>query len=165
LVTAIALFTLATVQTAINLILGAADIDGIEVPYDNLSLADMMIYVVNKSVPSHLSAIRILTMFYFRQRDRGRIGRARTCSNYGPGILIKFQIYRCYSVWNRNIYVIILPVILLITTSGRSFFNYCTVSGRTDTEVASTRMGHSASSQPVFCAIVDHEYSCHYPHR
>jgi hypothetical protein len=52
LVTAIALFTLASVQTVLNLVLGAADIDGINVPYDNLSLANGMIYVVNKWVPS-----------------------------------------------------------------------------------------------------------------
>ncbi|KAJ7860323.1 hypothetical protein B0H13DRAFT_1901022 [Mycena leptocephala] len=97
LVTAIALFTLATVQTAINLILGAADIDGIEVPYDNLSLADMMIYVVNNVIADAL------------------------------------VIYRCYSVWNRNIYVIILPVILLITTSGKA----CTAWVRNDAKFSS----------------------------
>ncbi|KAJ7836615.1 hypothetical protein B0H13DRAFT_1120689 [Mycena leptocephala] len=81
LVTAIVLFTLASVQTVLNLVLGAADIDGINVPYDNLSLANGMIYVVNNVIADAL------------------------------------VIYRCYSVWNRNIYVIILPVILLITTS------------------------------------------------
>ncbi|KAJ6594685.1 hypothetical protein B0H19DRAFT_1096454 [Mycena capillaripes] len=81
LVTAITLFTLATAQTVINLVLGAADIDDVDVPYDQLSLADMTIYVVNNVIADGL------------------------------------VIYRCYSVWNRNIYVIIVPIILLVVTS------------------------------------------------
>jgi hypothetical protein len=52
LVTTIALFTLASLQTVLNLVLAAADIEGIDVPHDNLILADGMIYVVNKWVPS-----------------------------------------------------------------------------------------------------------------
>jgi len=81
LVTAIALFTIATTQTVINLVLGAADIDDIDVPYDNLSLANMTLYVVNNVIADGL------------------------------------VIYRCYSVWNRNIYVIIVPIILLVISS------------------------------------------------
>jgi hypothetical protein len=48
LVTAIVLFTLSTVQAIINIILGAADIDNIDIPYDQLFLAMGMIYVANK---------------------------------------------------------------------------------------------------------------------
>jgi hypothetical protein len=52
LVTAIALFTLSTVQAVINLVLGAADIDDIDIPYDQLVDATTIIYGVNKYVPS-----------------------------------------------------------------------------------------------------------------
>ncbi|KAJ6526930.1 hypothetical protein DFH09DRAFT_1285751 [Mycena vulgaris] len=81
LVTAITLFTLATVQAVINLILGAADIDGIDIPYDQLGTADMMIYVVNNIIADGL------------------------------------VIYRCYTIWNHNLYVVILPIIMVILTS------------------------------------------------
>ncbi|KAJ7268112.1 hypothetical protein B0H12DRAFT_1067888 [Mycena haematopus] len=74
LATAIALFTLSTLQTIINIILGAANVDDINIPYDQLFYADNMLYVANKCVP--------------------------------PPI-----IYRCYVIWNRNIYVIVLPII------------------------------------------------------
>ncbi|KAJ7140925.1 hypothetical protein C8R44DRAFT_762099 [Mycena epipterygia] len=81
LVTATALFTLATVQAVINLVLGASDIDGIDIPYDQLSTANFMIYAANNVIADAL------------------------------------VIYRCYTIWNRNIYVVILPLILLIVTS------------------------------------------------
>ncbi|KAJ7671203.1 hypothetical protein B0H17DRAFT_195558 [Mycena rosella] len=81
LITAITLFTLSTIQAVINLVLGASDIDGIDIPYDRLVNANTMIYVVNNVVADGL------------------------------------VIYRCYSIWNRNIYVVILPIILLITSS------------------------------------------------
>jgi hypothetical protein len=81
LVTAIALFTIATAQTVINLVLGASDIDDVYVPYENLSIADMTLYVVNNVIADGL------------------------------------VIYRCYSVWNRNIYVIVVPIILLVISS------------------------------------------------
>jgi len=81
LVTAIVLFTLSTVQAIINIILGAADIDNIDIPYDQLFLAMDMIYVANNVLADGL------------------------------------VIYRCYVIWNRNIYVIILPIIMLVVTS------------------------------------------------
>ncbi|KAJ7466901.1 hypothetical protein FB451DRAFT_1259467 [Mycena latifolia] len=81
LVTAITLFTLATVQTVFNLVMGASEIDGIDVPYDQIDTANTMIYVVNNVVADGL------------------------------------VIYRCYSIWDRNVYVVILPMILLIITS------------------------------------------------
>jgi hypothetical protein len=50
-VTAISLFTLSTIQTIINIILGAGDVDNINIPYDQLVYADNMIYVANRCVP------------------------------------------------------------------------------------------------------------------
>jgi hypothetical protein len=50
LVTAIALFSISTTQSVINIVLGANDIDGVDVPYDVLSLADMTLYVINEYV-------------------------------------------------------------------------------------------------------------------
>ncbi|KAF7341108.1 hypothetical protein MVEN_01845000 [Mycena venus] len=84
LVTAISLFTLSTVQTIINIITGAGDVDGVlsDETYGQLFYADNMIYVANKL----LSQTR--------------------CS----------QIYRCYVIWNRNIYVVILPIIMVVVT-------------------------------------------------
>ncbi|KAJ7772832.1 hypothetical protein DFH07DRAFT_145571 [Mycena maculata] len=81
LVTAIALFTLSTIQTIMNIILGAANIDGIDIPYDKVFLADNMIYVVNNIIADGL------------------------------------VIWRCYVIWNHNIYVVALPIVLLIITS------------------------------------------------
>jgi len=81
LVTAIALFTLSTVQAVINLVLGAADIDDIDIPYDQLVDATTIIYGVNNIIADGL------------------------------------VIYRCYSVWNYNKYVVVLPIIMLIVTS------------------------------------------------
>ncbi|KAJ6616631.1 hypothetical protein B0H10DRAFT_1378588 [Mycena sp. CBHHK59/15] len=81
LVTAISLFVLCTAQSIINLVLGAADIDNINIPYDHLVLANTLIYVTNNVIADAL------------------------------------VIYRCYSIWNRNKYVVILPIILLIVTS------------------------------------------------
>ncbi|KAJ7319347.1 hypothetical protein DFH08DRAFT_390918 [Mycena albidolilacea] len=80
LVTAISLFTLSTIQTIINIILGAADVDNINIPYDQLFYADNMIYVANSGIADGLF------------------------------------IYRCYIIWNRNIYVVILPIIMLVIT-------------------------------------------------
>jgi hypothetical protein len=48
LVTAITLFTLSTVQVVISLILAAADIDGIDIPYHQLLVATTIIYGINK---------------------------------------------------------------------------------------------------------------------
>ncbi|KAJ7671201.1 hypothetical protein B0H17DRAFT_195513 [Mycena rosella] len=81
LVTAITLFTLSTIQAVLNLVLGASDIDGIDIPYDRVNDANIEIYVVNNVVADGL------------------------------------VIYRCYAIWNRNIYVVILPILLLITSS------------------------------------------------
>jgi hypothetical protein len=81
LVTAIVLFSISTTQTVINIVLGANDIDGVDVPYDALSLADMTLYVINNVIADGL------------------------------------VIYRCYSVWNHNVYVIIVPMILLVISS------------------------------------------------
>ncbi|KAJ7879056.1 hypothetical protein B0H14DRAFT_2710377 [Mycena olivaceomarginata] len=80
LVTAISLFTLSTIQTIINIILGAGDVDNINIPYDQLVYADNMIYVANSAIADGLF------------------------------------IYRCYIIWNRNIYVVILPIIMLVIT-------------------------------------------------
>ncbi|KAF7350804.1 hypothetical protein MSAN_01642000 [Mycena sanguinolenta] len=81
LVTAIALFTLATVQAIINLVLGAADIDNIDVPYDQLVVGTDVVYALNNFIADGL------------------------------------VIYRCYVVWNNNVWVTILPIMLLITTT------------------------------------------------
>ncbi|KAJ7744611.1 hypothetical protein B0H16DRAFT_987434 [Mycena metata] len=81
LATAIALFTLSTVQAVINLVLGAADIDNIDIPYDQLVNATTVIYGINNIIADGL------------------------------------VVYRCYSVWNKNIYVVILPILMLIPTS------------------------------------------------
>ncbi|KAJ6563609.1 hypothetical protein DFH09DRAFT_1158494 [Mycena vulgaris] len=81
LVTASLLFTLSSIQAIFNIILGSADIDGIDIPYDQLALANNMIYVTNNVLADGL------------------------------------VIYRCYVIWSRNIYVVILPIIMLIVTS------------------------------------------------
>jgi len=81
LVTAIVLFTFSTVQTVINLVLGAADIDNINIPYHQIFLANAEIFIFNNVV--------------------------------ADGLLI----YRCYSIWNKNIYVVLVPIIMLIITS------------------------------------------------
>jgi hypothetical protein len=61
LVTAIVLFSISTTQTVINIVLGANDIDGVDVPYDALSLADMTLYVINKYVRFFFSPAFILS--------------------------------------------------------------------------------------------------------
>ncbi|KAF7350814.1 hypothetical protein MSAN_01643000 [Mycena sanguinolenta] len=81
LVTAIALFTLATVQAVINLVLGAADIDNIDIPYDQLVDGADVVYALNNFIADGL------------------------------------VIYRCYVVWNNNIFVTILPILMLIVTT------------------------------------------------
>ncbi|KAJ7213045.1 hypothetical protein GGX14DRAFT_446149 [Mycena pura] len=81
LVTAIVLFTFSTVQTVINLVLGASDIDNIDIPYHQIFLANAEIFTFNNVV--------------------------------ADGLLI----YRCYSIWNKNIYVVLVPIIMLIITS------------------------------------------------
>jgi len=80
LVTAIALFTLSTVQAVLNLVLGAAEIDDIDIP-DNVNRAANIIYGVNNIIADGL------------------------------------VIYRCYVIWDRNIYVVIPPILMLIVTS------------------------------------------------
>ncbi|KAJ7189069.1 hypothetical protein C8R46DRAFT_34471 [Mycena filopes] len=81
LVTAVALFTLSSVEAVINLILGSAEIDDLDIPFDRLEDAEDIIYGVNNVIADGL------------------------------------VIYRCYSIWENNIYVVILPIILLIITS------------------------------------------------
>jgi hypothetical protein len=81
LVTAIALFTLSTVQLVLTLVLGASDIDGVSIPYDNIEYTLNILYGVNNIIADGL------------------------------------VIYRCYCIWNHNLYVIILPIMLLIATS------------------------------------------------
>ncbi|KAJ7252367.1 hypothetical protein B0H12DRAFT_1233900 [Mycena haematopus] len=81
LVTAIALFTLATVQAVINLVLGAADIDNIDIPYDQLVSGNSLVYAVNNFIADGL------------------------------------VVYRCYAVWNKNIFVTILPILMLIAVT------------------------------------------------
>ncbi|KAJ7154137.1 hypothetical protein C8R46DRAFT_1118781 [Mycena filopes] len=85
LVTAIALFTLSTIQMMLNIVLGAADVDGIDIPYDNILLANSMLYAVNNIIADAL------------------------------------VIYRCYVVWGYNLYVVIIPIIMLIITSVFAF--------------------------------------------
>ncbi|KAJ7921506.1 hypothetical protein B0H13DRAFT_1604505, partial [Mycena leptocephala] len=99
LVTAIALFTLSTVQAVINLVLGAADIDDIDIPYDQLVDATTIIYGVNKYEHTLIISISIIA----------------------DGLVVSPPIYRCYSVWNYNKYVVVLPIIMLIVTSGLLF--------------------------------------------
>jgi len=82
LATAIALFTLSTVQAILNLVLGSWEILNYDnVPIDSVSLADDMIFVANNLIADAL------------------------------------VIYRCYVIWNRNIFVIIPGVAGLIITS------------------------------------------------
>ncbi|KAJ7031274.1 hypothetical protein C8F04DRAFT_1111439 [Mycena alexandri] len=85
LVTAVALFTLSTIQTVLNIVLGASDIDGINIPYDNILLAKSMLYAVNNVIADGL------------------------------------VIYRCYVIWSYNIYVIIVPIVMLVVTSVFAF--------------------------------------------
>ncbi|KAF7359788.1 hypothetical protein MVEN_00703900 [Mycena venus] len=81
LATAIALFTLSTVLTVLNLVLGAAEIDDIDsIPSENIQNAAMIIYGVNNSIADSL-------------------------------------IYRCYVIWNKNWRVIIVPIMMLITST------------------------------------------------
>ncbi|KAF7341105.1 hypothetical protein MVEN_01844700 [Mycena venus] len=82
LVTAITLFTLATVQTILDIILGAGDVDGVlsDETYGQLLYADNMIYVAHSAIADLLF------------------------------------VYRCYVIWNHNIYVVILPIIMVILT-------------------------------------------------
>ncbi|KAF7364062.1 hypothetical protein MSAN_01065000 [Mycena sanguinolenta] len=80
LVTAIALFVLSSLQTIINIILGAADIDNINIPYDQLFYAGNMLYVANNAIADALF------------------------------------IYRCYVIWNHNIYVVVAPFIMVVVT-------------------------------------------------
>ncbi|KAJ7202388.1 hypothetical protein GGX14DRAFT_654388 [Mycena pura] len=82
LATAIALFTLSTVQAVLNLVLGSWEILNYDdVPFEAVSLADDMIFVANNLIADAL------------------------------------VIYRCYVIWNRNIFVIIPGVAGLIITS------------------------------------------------
>ncbi|KAJ6497279.1 hypothetical protein C8R45DRAFT_982473 [Mycena sanguinolenta] len=81
LVTAIALFTLATVQAIINLVLGAADIDDIDIPYQQLVDGTDVVYAINNFIADGL------------------------------------VIYRCYVVWDHNVFVTILPIMMLIVTT------------------------------------------------
>jgi hypothetical protein len=86
LVTAIVLFSISTTQTVINIVLGANDIDGVDVPYDALSLADMTLYVINKYVQFFFfSSVR--TLMSFPQCHRRRISRTSTCSISARSIL------------------------------------------------------------------------------
>lgn len=52
LVTAIALFTLCTAQAVLMLVLGAGDVDYLDLPYDHIDDAANIIYGVNKYVQS-----------------------------------------------------------------------------------------------------------------
>ncbi|KAF7350778.1 hypothetical protein MSAN_01639000 [Mycena sanguinolenta] len=81
LVTAIALFTLSTVQAVLNLVLGATEIDYLDLPFDKINRAAEIIYGVTNIIADAL------------------------------------VIYRCYIVWDRNVYVIILPLLMLAVTS------------------------------------------------
>ncbi|KAF7338868.1 Zn(2)-C6 fungal-type domain-containing protein [Mycena sanguinolenta] len=82
-VTTIALFTLSTVQLIFNLILGAVDLGEIDIPYNRLQDAGVVIYAINNMIADGL------------------------------------VIYRCYSIWNNNVYVVSLPIVLLIVTTGK----------------------------------------------
>ncbi|KAF7350820.1 hypothetical protein MSAN_01643800 [Mycena sanguinolenta] len=58
LVTAIALFTLATVQTVINLVLGTGEIEDFDIPYDQLGDATDVIYTINNFIADGLVIYR-----------------------------------------------------------------------------------------------------------
>jgi len=81
LATAILLFTFATVQAVLNLVLGSIDILQLDLPEDSIAFADNMLYVANNLVADSL------------------------------------LIYRCWVVWNRNIFVIIPGFVGLVITS------------------------------------------------
>jgi len=81
LVTAVALFTLCTVQAVLNLVLGAAEIDYLNMPVHSINRAANIIYGVTNIIADGL------------------------------------VIYRCYIVWDRNIRVVILPLLMLAVTS------------------------------------------------
>jgi hypothetical protein len=93
----------------------ANDIDGVDVPYDVLSLGDMILYVINKYAPYFF--LRVRTLMSFPQCHRRRISRTFTVQS-ARAAFQSFQIYRCYCVWNFNVYVIIVPMILLVISSG-----------------------------------------------
>ncbi|KAJ6474860.1 hypothetical protein C8R45DRAFT_1160064 [Mycena sanguinolenta] len=80
-VTAIALFTLSTIQVVFNIILGAVILDEIDIPYSRLQNAGIITYTINNVIADGL------------------------------------VIYRCYSIWNNNVYVVSLPIVLLIVTT------------------------------------------------
>ncbi|KAF8177549.1 hypothetical protein K438DRAFT_1292840 [Mycena galopus ATCC 62051] len=81
LVTAIALFTLSTVQLVLLLVISASDISGIVVPYQEIVYTVNILYGVNNIIADGL------------------------------------VIYRCYCIWNHNIYAVIFPMMLLVGTS------------------------------------------------
>ncbi|KAJ6497280.1 hypothetical protein C8R45DRAFT_124398 [Mycena sanguinolenta] len=81
LVTAFALFTLATVQAVINLVLGTGEIENFDIPYDQLGDGTDVIYTFNNFIADGL------------------------------------VIYRCYVVWNNNVWVTILPILMLIAST------------------------------------------------
>ncbi|KAJ6477036.1 hypothetical protein C8R45DRAFT_369140 [Mycena sanguinolenta] len=80
-VTATALFILCTAQAVLNLVLGAAEIDYLDMPVHRINRAANIIYGITNIIADAL------------------------------------VIYRCYIVWDRNIYVIILPLLMLAVTS------------------------------------------------
>ncbi|KAJ6474149.1 hypothetical protein C8R45DRAFT_384209 [Mycena sanguinolenta] len=85
-ITAVTLFTLSTMETIFNIILGAGDVDGVlsDDMYGQILFAYNMTFVTNNAVAD--------TLF----------------------------IYRCFVIWNRNIYVVILPIITLVVTIDQS---------------------------------------------
>ncbi|KAJ6477062.1 hypothetical protein C8R45DRAFT_934688 [Mycena sanguinolenta] len=94
LVTAIALFTLVTVQTVITLILGTGEIEDFDIPYRQLGDATDVIYTINK----YVQILSIAAIFM------------EPSSFIADGLVI----YRCYVVWNNNVLVTILPLLMLI---------------------------------------------------
>ncbi|KAJ6484643.1 hypothetical protein C8R45DRAFT_931093 [Mycena sanguinolenta] len=87
LVTAISLFTLCTIQAVLNIVLGAAEIDDIGIAYHQINMASDTLYGVNNIIADAL-----------------------VVSLTGP-------IYRCYVIWDKNRYVVILPILMLIVTT------------------------------------------------
>ncbi|KAJ6469248.1 hypothetical protein C8R45DRAFT_1016475 [Mycena sanguinolenta] len=80
-VTAIALFTLATIQVVLDLVLGAVTLGDSDIPYSRLQNAGVIIYAINNVIADGL------------------------------------VIYRCYTIWDNNVYVVSLPIVLLIVTT------------------------------------------------
>ncbi|KAJ6477048.1 hypothetical protein C8R45DRAFT_934674 [Mycena sanguinolenta] len=122
LVTAIALFTLATVQAVINVVHGGYELNTDTPPdsklLDQIVAGSFTMYIVSNFI--------------------------------ADGLLI----YRCYVIWNNNVLVIILPIVMLIVSTGEfaSVMSYLQVADAFSTTVLGliSTFDFSLSSDPFF---------------